>query len=195
MVKFVNYGPAHLATYENLLFEGNCISTSAVTVSRERLERVGGFNTQSEFVTAEDYELWLKLARDGTKIAFLDELLGFYRIHYESQSRIGVRNLNAVLSVFQHHKATLTPPPPVKRVRRREAFIYYSGARQLQNSRRFVAAWPYFLHAILRYPWEPRFYASMLLNAFGFSPDIFIRLGLNERDATESHRKVFSRFE
>jgi teichuronic acid biosynthesis glycosyltransferase TuaG len=194
MARAVNYGPVYLATYENLLFEGNCISTSAVTVRRERLERVGGFSTQPEFVTAEDYDLWLKLARDGTKIAFLDELLGDYRIHHESQSRIGVRNFNAVLSVFQHHIATLTPPPPGKRVRRREAFIFYSGARQLQNSGRFVAAWPYFFQSVIRFPLEPRFYASMLLNALCLSPDIFIRFRLNGRGANESQRKIIGRF-
>lgn len=166
----MQYGPEARATYESLLLEGNCISTSAVVVRREWLERVGGFSIQPEFVTAEDYELWLKLARDGAKIGFIDEVLGEYLIHEGNQSRSALRNMQAVMSVFEHHRSALESCMPAGRLRRREAVILYGGARGLQDSGQYRQAWPHFLKAVSRYPWVLRFYAAMLLNALGRRP-------------------------
>ncbi len=166
----VHYGPEARATYESLLLDGNCISTSAVVVRREWLERACGFSDQPEFVTAEDYELWLKLARDGAMIGFVNEVLGEYLIHEGNQSRAALRNMQAVMAVFEHHRSALEGRTSAGRLRRREAVILYSGARALQNSGQHRKAWPHFIKAVLRYPWVPRFYAAMLLNALGRRP-------------------------
>ena len=166
----VCYGPEARATYESLMLDGNCISTSAVVVRREFLERAGGFSVQPEFVTAEDYELWLKLARDGARIGFVDEVLGEYLIHGGNQSRAALRNMQAVMAVFEHHRSALEGGTSAGRLRRREALILYSGARGLQNSGQHRQAWPHFFKAVLRYPWVPRFYAAMLFNVFGRQP-------------------------
>jgi glycosyltransferase involved in cell wall biosynthesis len=166
----VRYGPEARATYESLLLDGNCISTSAVVMRRDWAERAGCFSVQPEFVTAEDYELWLKLARDGAKIGFIDEVLGEYLIHEGNQSRTALRNMQAVMAVFEHHLAALTGRISARRMRRREAVILYSGARGLQDSDQYRQAWPYFFRAVRRYPWVPRFYAAMLLNALRRRP-------------------------
>lgn len=166
----VHYGPEARATYESLLLEGNCISTSAVVVRRECLERAGGFSVQPEFVTAEDYELWLKLARDGVRISFVDEVLGEYLIHEGNQSRAALRNMHAVMAVFEQHRAALEGRASACRLLRREAVILYSGARGLQDNGQHRQAWPYFFKAVLRYPWAPRFYAAILLNALRRRP-------------------------
>jgi teichuronic acid biosynthesis glycosyltransferase TuaG len=166
----MHYGPETRATYESLLLEGNCISTSAVVVRREWLERVGGFSVQPEFVTAEDYELWLKLARDGAKIGFIDEVLGEYLIHDGNQSRAALRNMQAVMEVFEHHRSALENCTSARRLCRREAVILYGGARGLQDSGQYRQAWPHFFKAVSRYPWVLRFYAAMLLNALGRRP-------------------------
>jgi GT2 family glycosyltransferase len=168
--RMVHYGPEVRATYESLLLEGNCISTSAVVVRREWLERAGGFSVQPEFVTAEDYDLWLKLAREGARIGFVDEALGEYLIHEGNQSRAALRNMQAVMAVFEHHRSALEGRTSAGRLRRREAVILYSGARGLQDSGQYRQAWPHFIKAVLRYPWVPRFYAAMLLNALGRRP-------------------------
>lgn len=166
----VHYGPEARATYESLLLDGNCISTSAVVVRRESLERAGGFSVQPAFVTAEDYELWLKLARDGARIGFVEEVLGEYLIHEGNQSRAALRNMSAVMAVFEHHRPALAGRVPAGRLLRREAVILYGGARGLQDGGQYRLAWPHFLKAVLRYPWVARFYAAMLLNALGRRP-------------------------
>ena len=161
------YGPEARATYESLLLDGNSISTSAVVVRREWLQHVGSFSVQSEFVTAEDYDLWLKLSRNGAQIGFVEEVLGEYLIHESNQSRDVLRNTQAVMAVFEHHHKVLEGSVPNTRLRRREALILYGVGRSLQNFGQYWQAWPHFFKAILRYPWVLRFYVAMLFNALG----------------------------
>ena len=166
----VYYGPESRATFKSLMLDGNCISTSAVVVRRELLERAGYFSVQPEFVTAEDYELWLKLAYNGARIGFVDEVLGEYLIHEGNQSRAAMRNMQAVMAVFEHHRHALVGQASAGRLRRREAVILYSGARGLQDSGQYRQAWPHFFKAVMHYPWVPRFYLAMLLNALRLRP-------------------------
>lgn len=168
----IAYGPESRATYSQLLYEGNCISTSAVVVKREFVERVGGFSEQPSFITAEDYELWLKLARDGAKIGFVTDILGEYLIHDGNQSRAALRNMEAVMAVVRHHLAEQAGRGESnwRRARKCLALIYYGGARGLQDSGQFGAAWRYFFKAVAQYPLVPKFYAAMLLNACGRRP-------------------------
>jgi glycosyltransferase involved in cell wall biosynthesis len=162
----VCYGGESRATYDRLLINGNCLSTSAVLVKRECLQRVGNLSTQSEFITAEDYELWLKLAKAEYKFGFINQVLGEYRIHKGNQSRQALRNMYAVLAVFEHHKKMSHPSISFLLSRRREAIICYGGARSLQASGEFMQAWPLFFRAMILCPWLPRVYIAALLNLF-----------------------------
>jgi len=166
------YGPEARATYRALLYEGNCMSTSAVLVKREWVERAGRFSEEPGFITAEDYELWLKLAQAGAKIGFVPEVLGEYLIHEGNQSRAALRNMEAVLAVVRHHLSYEVGNVAGGgwRARRRLALVYYSGARGLQDSGQFRAAWPWFWKAVSTYPFVPKFYAAMVLNTCGRQP-------------------------
>lgn len=166
----VPYGPEARATYESLLLEGNCLSTSAVVVRRESLDQVGIFRVETEFVTAEDYELWLRIAASGARIGFVPDVLGEYLIHQNNQSRAGLRNMHAAMAVFQAHAAKAQNKFPLSRLRRREAIIYYSGGRSLQDSGLHAEAWSYFWKAVRTHPWVPKFYVAMILNALGQRP-------------------------
>jgi glycosyltransferase involved in cell wall biosynthesis len=168
--RVVEYGPKKMASYEHLLFDGNCLSTSAVVLRRTLLDRSGLFNESHIMVTAEDYDLWLKLARDGTHIGFLTKVLGEYRIHGENQSHAALRNMKAEMEVFQEHCRTFNGSVSISRKKRREAIILYSGARSLQDNKQFTQAWLYFYKAIICYPWVLRFYLAMVLNLFRCSP-------------------------
>ena len=55
-----------------------------------------------DFNGAEDYELWLRLSKI-CKIAYLNETLGEYRIHGESEtSKIEIHNRNWI-NVLEYH--------------------------------------------------------------------------------------------
>ena len=64
-------------SFERLL-AGNLVATSAAMVRRRDLEAVGPFD--ETLVMAEDFELWLRLARRG-RVRFVDESLCRYRVH------------------------------------------------------------------------------------------------------------------
>lgn len=167
----VYYGPEARASYQSLLFEGNCISTSAVVVRREHVEAVGGFNEDPDVITAEDYDLWLRLARTTTRIGFVPQILGEYLIHGGNNSKAALRNMEAVQAVICHHFSMLQVSERQPwRERRRLAIASYGGARGLQDSGQHRAAWRYFLKAILQYPFLPKIYIAMLLNAIGRRP-------------------------
>jgi glycosyltransferase involved in cell wall biosynthesis len=161
------YGPAARATYASLLFNGNCISTSAVTVRRQALLRVGAFREEPRFVTAEDYDLWLRLASDGARIGFVREILGEYRIHDANASKALLRHSAAELAVVDDHFAALNPVGPLAQLRRRRrrALVYYGAGRGFQAAGDAREAWRWFGRSLLESPFILRLYAAAALNA------------------------------
>jgi glycosyltransferase involved in cell wall biosynthesis len=102
--KILRYGP--YKSYEELLFKGNSLSTSAVVVRKNKLMESGLFSEKKEFVTAEDYEMWLRLSRT-CNIEYLHDVLGSWRVHEASLSGVGNldRHSASVLRVIEHHFA------------------------------------------------------------------------------------------
>ena len=78
----LKYGP--YKDYPGLLFQKNCLSTSAVAMLRHKFLELGGFSEDLRFAGVEDYDLWLRLARAGGTIEYLHEVLGTFRVHDQS---------------------------------------------------------------------------------------------------------------
>ena len=90
--------------FRNLLFVGNSLSTSAVTVERELMRRQSGFSVDRNFIGVEDYELWLRLAKDQSTSAFcINEPLGVFIVHAQSNSRKLQRQFNSEMNVLNYH--------------------------------------------------------------------------------------------
>lgn len=90
--------------YQHLLFNGNSsIATSAVMLKKACLVRFGLFSQDPEMVTAEDYELWLRLAKNGIRWGFIQEVLGEYRIHGGNVSGNIRRQMLAEETVVKKH--------------------------------------------------------------------------------------------
>jgi glycosyltransferase involved in cell wall biosynthesis len=108
----------------NELLVTNFISNLTVMVRREALSRVGMFDLK--YVIAQDYDLWLRIARDYT-IDFIEQPLAKYRLHIESASQ-----KNVVLSYREEAQVKeywLSRNPNLKRelggrIRRRKAAMY-----------------------------------------------------------------------
>lgn len=66
--------PASLACY-------NFIQPSAAVIRREVLPEVNWFTTEANLQHIEDYDLWIKLAKLGVKLAIRDESTCLYRKH------------------------------------------------------------------------------------------------------------------
>ena len=70
----------------DLLINGNCIPNSSVVVKRELLDDSALFSENQEIVTAEDYDLWLRLATKTERFIFISQSLGAYWINGQNQS-------------------------------------------------------------------------------------------------------------
>ena len=76
----LRYGPWIDSFYEKLLYEGNCLSPSAMTLKTNLLRSLNGFRIKEEYFRAADYDFWLRMAKKGVKIYFLEEILGEFSI-------------------------------------------------------------------------------------------------------------------
>jgi len=90
-------------SYNNLLKNGNNLSLSAVIVHSDILKDVKGFSEDIDYITAEDYDLWLKLAKNNYKIKFIKNIMGTFRIHKYSESSDVDKNIKAICSVIKNH--------------------------------------------------------------------------------------------
>lgn len=166
--KDVMCGPARMAGYSNLLYNGNCIAISATVIRKECLERVFGFDENPAIVSAEDYDLWLKLAKGKILIFFINDVLGEYICHDKNLSKQAMRHLEAGLTVVNKHftlngKHTLLD---VLRLRHIKALFLYGAARSFQKEGRRIEAINFFLKSISVFPLLPRVYGGILLNIF-----------------------------
>jgi glycosyltransferase involved in cell wall biosynthesis len=99
----VSYGPEERFAYKTLLLFGNCLSPSATIVKREILNEVGGYTENEKFITAEDYDLWLKISKKRYKFMFSNEILGNFRVHSGAESYNTIKNATAVTEVIKSH--------------------------------------------------------------------------------------------
>ena len=158
------YGPQKNAQYSKLLYRGNCVSTSATLVRKDLLIEVGGFSVDLEYITAEDYDLWLKLAHRKSRFAFIPEILGEFRQHQLSASSSVERHLRSELAVItSHHKTNRTSIGNVIRFRRRRAKVFYSAGRTHMRGANSHQAIRFLLRAIAVYPFYSRPYVAMLM--------------------------------
>lgn len=157
------------ATYRRLLFEGNCFSPTAVMVRREALDAIGGFNETPAYTTCEDYDLWLRLAKSGVRVGFVDAVLSHYRLHESNSSASVERHMNAGLTVVDAHFDALEPRFALDplRHRRRLARIIYGAGRSYQKSGAAAAARRMFARSLATYPFSAAAIACFFATLFG----------------------------
>lgn len=147
------YGPL----YPQLLMR-DCMNTSAVVVRRSVLDSLGGFD--ENFKVGEDYDLWLRIARQYPMI-FIDRVLSKYRVHAEGLSGgedvRTLRWLEAHMAVRKKHQRMRWIPPQhvglltdILGERAWEAGWNYFGRNQLHDARR------HFRTAIRSKPFAPK---------------------------------------
>lgn len=163
------YGPQQRTNYLSLLYDGNCLSTSAIVVKKSALESVGGFDESPQMVTAEDYELWLKLAKDGCRFALVDEMLGEYHLHGGNQSKAVMRNFQAELAVLQKYFSGIAENGLMSHLRtqRRFALAYYAAARGMQAEGSHMDGLKLLLQSWMKYPFILRQYAAAVIGLLG----------------------------
>lgn len=100
-IKILRHGPLGKDVFRSLLFDGNKLSTSATIVRKSVLSDSGLFMSNHEFSTAEDYELWLRVAK-SYKFYFIPDVLGEYVINNNNASLNLEMHYNNQLNVVKH---------------------------------------------------------------------------------------------
>lgn len=128
--RFVSRLPAVPAKARRfLIFRGNALCTSGTVVNRERLLAAKGFDERERYNTAEDYDLWLRLARDGARFTRLPEVLGRIRLSEGSMSARHAYHAQRTSNVTVDH---------LEDMRRRSeigAAMFFHGRRRAQAVR------------------------------------------------------------
>jgi len=176
--KNVKCGPAKKANFNNLLYNGNCLTTSAIVVRKECLLGVAGFSEDPKIVTSEDYDLWLKLSKERARFHFIDEILGEYQVHESNASKSALRHLYSALAVIEKHSASTGKANIWKylKLRRTKALRLYGAARSCQQNGQKMEALRFYWKSVLTFPFILRTYAGTVLTLLNATIDNFRQL-------------------
>lgn len=86
--------------YEKLL-DYNFIPFSSVIIENSVFNETGYFDESPEIMPAEDWDLWLRIAR-RFQIAFIPKVVGIYRMHNLNHSK-NVKKLDKAIYVIEKH--------------------------------------------------------------------------------------------
>lgn len=116
---------------EDLLLNGNAISTSSVIVRRSILQNLTGFDENQSVVAAEDFKFWMEIAMKTNKFKYLNKALGYY---LDLGSGISSKNMSTVY--FNAIKLFL-PYLDDKKVNRALSFPKYINAKFIAETSDF----------------------------------------------------------
>lgn len=162
---YLHYTPSTSNIYESLLFKKNCLSPSAVTLQKGIAIKTNGFSENKKFVTAEDYEFWLRLSQEGP-FHFINKALGEWHIHTSNTSKNAEIKVNSSMCVRQYHLGLWQKEYPelIAKARRCKARIWADSARTLLGGRNFSKASKYALRAIFQNPLSWKAWVILLLS-------------------------------
>ncbi|MHB1195126.1 MAG: glycosyltransferase family 2 protein [Longimicrobiales bacterium] len=160
--------PADL-DYRSMLFGRNCLTPSTTMVERSFFEAAGGFEIDPEINTAEDFALWLKLAKIGIRARILNHPLARYRVHELSNSARIVPHIEAVLRLIEQHYDALEDkgPDDQRLFSRIQAVQYYGAGRRFQKQGERGSALMYYKKSFALYPKYPKLYPAIMQSLLG----------------------------
>ena len=113
--QLLQYGPYHRNFYKELLVKGNRLSPSATVIRRSFLNNNNiFFRENAEFATAEDYDLWMMLAKAGAKVKFIHSVQGEFLIHKNNNSGQIEKHTQSIMNVIKDHVYVLQEFEPNK---------------------------------------------------------------------------------
>ncbi|WP_397599757.1 glycosyltransferase family 2 protein [Silvanigrella sp.] len=128
-------GPQKNATFDNLLFQGNALILSATVLHKNVINKVGFFSEEKKFITAEDYEFWLRIAKENLQFSFINKTLGEYLIHQNNATKSFKKNYEATKSVIMEHYKDIHFLNKLK-LRNRLALLSYTSGRNCERTNR-----------------------------------------------------------
>jgi glycosyltransferase involved in cell wall biosynthesis len=148
--EFIPQQPEH-DFYETLLFDGNStITTSAVVLKRDCILKFGVFCEDEEIVTAEDYDLWLRLLKNNISWKVMPQVLGEYTMHWSNSSNNVMRQMRSEETVFFRQLKGIKSVSMKKKIRmkKRLMMIAFRAGRRVQQGGQWIASLPFFMRGL-----------------------------------------------
>jgi glycosyltransferase involved in cell wall biosynthesis len=150
--RVLRYGPWTADLYERLIYEGNCLSSCATTIKAEAVRQFNGFDEREEYSEVADYDLWIRMAREGVKVFFIEEPLGEFSLTGKNWSVVNPFFEAKQASMVKGHILRHEGVPLLKVSKRgmRKLFqLYFIAGRSFAKAGRFAHAAKWFLKAAL----------------------------------------------
>ncbi|WP_041960407.1 glycosyltransferase family 2 protein [Sulfurospirillum arsenophilum] len=152
--------------YYELLLDGNSLSTSAMSVKKEKLFEIGLFDIHKDYFAVEDYDMWMKLSLVG-EFCYIHESLGVFSITDTNMSgNIELINNNLKTLVLNHIDTLSIPSKKIMKKIHGARVEYYRG-RSYQMSGEFRKAIPILIKSIVDYPFAIKKYISLVFAFLG----------------------------
>ncbi len=131
------------ATFESLLRFECSVITSCVAARKQSLIEAGLFDPR--FYRSEDYDLWLRLAHRGGRLAYRQRVTARHRVHGGSLAADMTRMFESQIEVYCKLARELTLSPRALRlvdeqIKRCRADIAYKEGKQQFEARRYAQA-------------------------------------------------------
>lgn len=101
--QILKLGPYKKKFYKYMIIHGNKLSTSATIISKKIVDKGLVFDESEDLITVEDYDLWLRIAKNNFKFYFIDVPLGEYLVHDNNLSQNILKHLNRTEFLLKDH--------------------------------------------------------------------------------------------
>lgn len=157
--------------YLDILLKACCLSPSAVCVKKEKLIEIGGFNENPGYFGTEDFDLWIRLAKNGCKFFYLHEVLGVRRETLGSiTDNVALHTDNYLRTVRDHFyslPSKLQKHHNIK-YRQRCSAIVCGGGRRFLSKGDFINAKKWYKKGIHLFPFNLKGYIGYVLGLIKF---------------------------
>ncbi len=85
--QFVGRQISNKDAYIDLLLHWNCIANSSVVVRKSVLDKAGFFDENKDLIGIEDFDMWLRVAKQTNRFTFIPKQLGVYYLSSKSLTR------------------------------------------------------------------------------------------------------------
>ena len=122
---------SNIFDFKKILLNGNIIPTSSVVLKKDLVFEFGFFSEKKKLVTAEDFELWLRILNSCNTTGFLiPKSLGYLRKHSSNTSSNIEKRIKAAISAIKLNlKCCNTSKIKCDLLKKKSfAFIYYSNS-------------------------------------------------------------------
>ncbi len=193
---FMNYNPPQGEISRRTLIEGKCIILpSGSLIKRSEFEKAGGFDANVR--RTEDFDLWMRMIFQGTRIGYLRKILFKFRIRPGSGSGDSLQRIERCMLIWQILQKKLPFTEEENRIVNRNielerAALLRAQGRIFINERNWNEAKKVFRQARkkaveLDLPLKHRLKMSAVIFLLNFSPEILLKVFRNFRSEEIEH--------